>query len=191
MAPEPKPKRKPHEVQVDYTPASSELHKSKKQKETDEARQAAADAEQARAAARAESRAQAQRQREIKAALDTLAAGVSSKASDHPIVENEGDSGPSFADYGTVVGNIFYRAWITPDNAVNRLAQTKARIVVSRDGRVVSAEIVGPCGEKDVDKSVERALRAVTSLPPFPAGAHDDQRTFLINFDLKAKVDAG
>jgi len=188
LAPEPKPRRKPHEVQVDYTPASTQFNKSKKQKETDEARQAAIEADQARAAARASARAEARRQREIKAALDTLASGVAATAAQHVTIDNEGEGGPSFADYKTVIYSIYNRNWIRPDSTVNRGAQAKVRILVGRDGSIISAEIVTPSGEASMDRSVERDLRSVKSLPPFPAGAQDQQRSFFILFDLSTEA---
>jgi hypothetical protein len=38
-----------------------------------------------------------------------------------------------------------------------------------------------------VDKSVQRTLDRVTFIAPFPEGAKDKQRTYTINFNLKAK----
>ena len=76
---------------------------------------------------------------------------------------------------------------VTPD----RLATADARIVVARDGSIISAELVRRSGNPQVDRSVERALRAVTKLPPFPAGSHDEERTFTIQFDLQSKEGTG
>jgi fido (protein-threonine AMPylation protein) len=38
-----------------------------------------------------------------------------------------------------------------------------------------------------VDHSIQATLDRVTFVAPFPEGAKDSQRTFIINFSLKAK----
>ncbi|HWD20111.1 MAG TPA: energy transducer TonB [Verrucomicrobiae bacterium] len=182
LLPAPKPARKTHEVQVDYTPYNASANKVKKPK-TDENDEAAANAAAAASAARAEAR----RQKAFRQALASLDSGLTSKASSRSAPEdNPGEGGPSFADYGSVVRSIYDGKWMRPDNVANKFAITRVKIVVAHDGAIMSAEIVGPSGESVVDKSVERALRAVSSLPEFPHGATDSQRTFYINFNLHA-----
>jgi TonB family protein len=58
---------------------------------------------------------------------------------------------------------------------------------VARDGRIIRATIVDRSGNRVLDLSVQKALDSVTKLPPFPEGSRDDQRTFTIDFNLKAK----
>jgi TonB family protein len=73
----------------------------------------------------------------------------------------------------------------------DRVTGPEARVVVARDGAIRSAELVTSSGDPALDKSVERALRAVTKLPPFPAGAQEEERTFRIRLNLDAKKASG
>jgi len=63
----------------------------------------------------------------------------------------------------------------------------KVKVVIARDGAVISDAIITRSGIPSLDKSVDNALRRVQQLPPFPEGAKQTQRTFIINFNLKAK----
>jgi|SRR5271157_4954383 len=176
---EAKPARKTHEIHPDYTPASSVTQK--KNIKTSES-----------AAAESSSRAEARRLNQIAESLDALASGVKSSGAKGTVVEMPGQGGgEAFAGYETVIYNVYYHAWITPDSVANRLAATDAKIVVARDGTILSAEIISKSGEPALDKSVGRVLRAVTKLPPFPASARDEQRSFLIRFNLEAKEASG
>jgi len=176
----PKPeKRKHHEITPTFTPATP---KTKAEQAEDE-----------RAEAKAAARAEARRLAQIARTFDNLATGVKRSAAQATVVaESPGEGGgEAFAGYETVIYNIYYHRWVPPDNAANRLATTDVRIVVARDGTIVSSEIVRRSGEEPMDKSVDRVLREVTKLPPFPAGARDEQRTFIIRFDLESKEGSG
>jgi outer membrane biosynthesis protein TonB len=177
---EARPARKTHEIHVDYTPATSATRQTKTK--TSEA-----------AVAESSSLANARRlRREIAESLDALAAGVKSSGAKGTVVEMPGQGGgEAFAGYETVIYNAYYHAWITPDSVADKLAATDAKIVVARDGTILSAEILSKSGEPALDKSVGRVLRAVTKLPPFPASARDEQRSFLIRFNLEAKEASG
>ena len=108
------------------------------------------------------------------------------------VVEMPGQGGgEAFAGYETVIYNVYFHAWTTPDGVADKLAGTDVKIVVARDGRVLSAEIINKSGERALDNSVERVLREVTKLPPFPASTHDEQRSYLIRFNLEAKEGSG
>jgi TonB family protein len=52
---------------------------------------------------------------------------------------------------------------------------------------VVIANITRPSGDAAVDRSVQATLHRVTFIRPFPEGSTDKQRTYNINFNLKAK----
>jgi TonB family protein len=170
-------KRHSHEVQVDYTPARS-VTKSKKT-ETNQSSESSA-------------RAEARRMKEIESSLGQLASGVRSSGSQDPIVDTEGiGGGEAFAGYRDVVFSAYYHAWITPDNAASRTDTADAKVTIARDGSIMSAELVRPSDDKALDKSVERALREVTKLPPFPASTRDTQRTYVIRFSLEAKEMTG
>jgi len=137
-------------------------------------------------------RAEGRRLKEIENALANLASGVRSSGSQSPIVDVEGiGGGEAFAGYRDVVFSAYYHAWITPDNAASRLGAADAKVTIARDGSILFAELVRPSDDKGLDRSVERALREVTKLPPFPASTRDTQRTYVIRFSLEAKEMTG
>jgi TonB family protein len=170
----------PHEIQPDYTPATVANQKKKVQTT-------------ATATDDSSSRADARRlQKRIAQSLDALATGVRNSGAKGTVVEMPGQGGgDAFAGYETVIYNVYFHAWNTPDGVADKLAGADVKIVVARDGTIISAEIINKSGEPALDKSVERVLRAVTRLPPFPASAHDEQRSYLIRFNLEAKEGSG
>ena len=66
--------------------------------------------------------------------------------------------GEAFVGYETVIYNVYYHAWITPDSVADRLAATDAKIVVARDGTILSAEIISKSGEPALDRSVGKSI---------------------------------
>jgi TonB family protein len=52
---------------------------------------------------------------------------------------------------------------------------------------VISARIITPSGDPGVDASVQHTLDRVPFIAPFPEGAKEKERTYTINFNLKAK----
>ena len=102
-----------------------------------------------------------------------------------------GGGGPSYANYGQVVKTIYTHAWIEPQSVTDEEATATAVIVIARDGTVISARLSKPSGNAEIDASVLRTLRRVTSVPHFPEGAKEEQRTYNINFNLKAKKSFG
>ncbi|MBU6410693.1 MAG: energy transducer TonB, partial [Verrucomicrobia bacterium] len=76
---------------------------------------------------------------------------------------------------------------IPPDNAQNDEANVKVTVTIARDGTVVSARIIGPSDDPGVDASVQRTLERVKFIAPFPEGSTEKERTYTINFNLKAK----
>jgi len=97
-----------------------------------------------------------------------------------------GGGGEAYANYAQVVKTIYEREWVLPDTAAED-AITKVKVTIASDGRVVSAEIVKGSGERGVDKSVQFTLDRVRFIRPFPEGSKDKERTYTINFSLKAK----
>lgn len=102
-------------------------------------------------------------------------------------VEVSGPGGAAYASYRSFVFAAYDNAWQVNPDVSNDDSVVIARVVVHRTGRIISADITQRSGLPAVDKSVQRALEAVTSLPPFPPGASDQERTFVIEFSLKAK----
>jgi TonB family protein len=102
-------------------------------------------------------------------------------------VDMPGTSSVSYASYASIIKTIYTRAWTPPDNAANDTSDVKVRITVSSAGTVLSSEILKSSGDSSVDDSVQRTLDQVTFIAPFPEGSTEKQKTFIINFNLKAK----
>lgn len=103
-----------------------------------------------------------------------------------------GGGGETYAGYGLYVRMIYERAWRPPSEVPANTAVVSARIVVARDGRVTNWEIVQRSGVGALDNSVRRALERVTNIGrPFPEGSKDEQKTFVVDFDLKARRGTG
>lgn len=102
-------------------------------------------------------------------------------------VEVSGPGGAAYASYRSFVFAAYDNAWQVSPDVANDDSVVVARIVIHRSGRIVSAQISQRSGLPALDKSVQRALDSVTSLPPFPQGTTDQERTFVIEFSLKAK----
>lgn len=175
--------RPPHEVVPTFDPVKPSRTRVKPTEET---------AESAEATARERARAEARRLRNIDSAMEKLARNVSRSGAAGTVVSMPGQGGgAAFVGYETYIYNRYYHAWTAPDSVANTAAATFVKIVVARDGSILSAEIMTPSGERSLDRSVERVLREVTKLPPFPAGATDDQRSFVIRFHLENKEGSG
>jgi len=166
-----------HEVQISNTPAHAAT--SAKKPQTNQSSQSSA-------------RAAARRLKEIENALADLASDVRSSGSQSQVVDVAGiGGGEAFAGYRDAVFSAYYNAWITPDHAANRMGAVDAKVTIARDGSIMTAELVLPSDDKALDRSVERALREVTKLPPFPTSTQDTQRTYVIRFSLEAKELSG
>jgi len=146
---------------------------------------------EASAAAREADKKRAQEMADIFAGLDSTlhSKEPASKVVDFASVGEGG--GEAFVNYRTAVFNAYYQAWKTPEGTTHNLPVTDAKIVVLRDGTVTLSEIVNKSGDTAMDRSVQRALNAVRHLPPFPPGAQEAERSFIIRFNLEAKREAG
>jgi TonB family protein len=137
----------------------------------------------AAAAAQAEARAQQRRAQAVRSALRDLKGNLTSAT----VVDAPGSGSAAYANYRDVVGSIYYAAWTPPDDAANDDAITKVSVTIASDGTVVAARIITPSGDAGVDNSIQRALDRVTFIAPFPEGATEKERVFIIKFNLKAK----
>lgn len=164
--------------------------------------------ERERAAKEAREREEAQRQADIRAqmeirdamqreykerqqALNGIVGSIENKMSSGVAIEMpQGDGSQAFINYADFIWSKYYQAWVTPDDRDVR-NPVKVEIVVARDGRIISANIVKSSGDAALDKSVRQALDRVRSLPAFPQGAKDAERTFKISFNLKSKNQRG
>lgn len=128
--------------------------------------------------------------RDTMAALGTIVGKVDTGLAKTTNIEMPGPGGEAFINYADLIYTRYYQAWQTPDGRDVRNA-VKVEIVVARDGRVISSNVIRTSGDSVLDKSVRQALDRVTKLPAFPEGAKDAQRTFRINFELKSKRQFG
>ncbi len=119
----------------------------------------------------------------IASALRALRANLSAPTTVAPV----GNSSVAAANYAQVVKSVYEQAWVPPDDTASDDANVKVRVTIASDGRVISAEVIGPSGDANVDRSVQNTLDRVTDIEPFPAGSTDMERTYIINFNLKAK----
>jgi len=101
-------------------------------------------------------------------------------------VDMPGNSSVAYANYATVVKSVYEQAWILP-NDVSDNANTKVSVTIANDGTVISARIITPSGDAGLDASVQRTLERVKSIAPFPEGATEKERTYIINFNPQVK----
>lgn len=119
----------------------------------------------------------------IASALRALRKNLSAPTTVAPV----GNSSVAAANYAQVVKSVYEQAWTPPDSTASDDANVKVRVTIASDGRVISAEVIGPSGDASVDRSVQNTLDRVTDIAPFPPGSADTERTYIINFNLKAK----
>jgi TonB family protein len=117
------------------------------------------------------------------AAAQNMKAGTATTIEDF----GPGDGGPSVGNYADLVRTKYEIAWQAPDDTATDDAITKVSVTIARDGTVLARHITRPSGDAQVDRSVQRTLDRVTFIAPFPEGAKDKQRTYIINFNLRAK----
>jgi TonB family protein len=170
--PTPKPPKQKHEIKVDLTEVTRNPKKAQEHPDTH---------------AEKEAQKLAQRALERERAFNKVLNTIRDKATTSTSIDMPGDSTEAYASYASIVKTVYTEAWIMPQNADNDLANVKVSITIANTGRVMDAHIVEPSGDASVDRSVQRTLDRVTELRPFPDGATDKERTYIINFNLKAK----
>jgi TonB family protein len=104
---------------------------------------------------------------------------------------NGAGGGPGAANYSQAVLGAYDDAWNPPAELAADAAVAYVRVTVHRTGRIVDARIITRSNNALMDRSVQNALEAVKSLPPFPEGAKDLERVFKIEFNLKVKRGIG
>ncbi|MBM3838552.1 MAG: hypothetical protein FJ398_11420 [Verrucomicrobia bacterium] len=205
--PEPKPAKKPEpertppkpKPDLTQTPATKPLEKpatkpAKPKHEIKPTFDKSADSARALAEAKARAKAEADQKavqarllekwNQVGRSLKNLSSGTS--------VEIPGPGGEFFfANYRQYVKSVFENAWLPPDDVNDDSVVVKTEVVILRDGTIRSARIIRRSGIPALDQSVERALSLKDPLRPFPEGTKDTERTFYINFNLKAKRSTG
>ena len=181
IPPEP-PKARPtrrHEIEPNLKPVfrSSERRSSTPRRRAEEAAREEADA------------AAAARQREFGNVIGAIRGGLSGNTDIEPVEGGEGGTGgEAYGNYAQAIKSIYDHAWYDPPQDVtDESLNVLVKIVIRRDGKVISARIEVPSKNTALDQSVRRALDRVKEVPHFPAGAKDEERSYTINFNLRAK----
>jgi TonB family protein len=126
-------------------------------------------------------------QKELAKAIGQVRENMTQGFNSGTAVHVGGPPGPAYASYRSFVFAAYDNVWQVSPDVANDDSVVVARVVIHRSGRIVSAQISQRSGLPALDKSVQRALDSVTSFPAFPQGTTDQERTFVIEFSLKAK----
>ena len=151
--------------------------------------------ERAKAAAEAKEAAQkrAEYRRELANKLDKVTDGLKAGFEGGTKVDVGGPGGEAYASYAALVQAAYDGAWrVLPDLASADHIVT-VEIVIASSGQIVGQRIVSRSNNAKMDRSVQNALDKVKQqgLPPFPQGSRHAERTFTIEFNLKARRLAG
>lgn len=153
---------------------------------SDKDKQRAKQEAEAREATRQQRIADAQRQKvaqQIGIAADAMQRGFKGGTQ----VEVGGPGGEAYANYASLVQAAYEDAWHIIQDLTDDDEIAVVRVTITRDGRVVAARITDRSKSASMNKSVQRALDAVKRLPPFPDFIKEPERSFTIEFNLKAK----
>jgi len=170
--PRPAPARKPSRPSPPRTPHRIKINLHPEKRQPDRTTQRAA---QRQVAAR-------------RARFNSAIQGLQAKLSSSTKISWAGPQGRSYADYATYVKSLYDRAWIAPEEINDTSATVKARVVIARDGPIITAEIVSSSGIIALDRSVRDALDRVKTIgKPFPQDVKETQRTYTLKFNLQAR----
>lgn len=99
---------------------------------------------------------------------------------------NLGTAGVSYASYDAIVKQRYTSSWNPTVDLDSGSNTVKVKIIVLRDGTVKQANIIGKSGNASLDADVQRLINRITTIGrPFPDGAKESQREYIINFNLK------
>jgi TonB family protein len=93
------------------------------------------------------------------------------------------------AQWATSVLKSFKNTWQAESAGIS-LHQAfiiETRVIVARNGEVVSAAITKPSGNQQADTLAAQVLKSVKQVPPIPAGLPDVQKTFIIVFNARPR----
>lgn len=124
-------------------------------------------------------------------AFNKAARSIGNNTSSATIIDaafGPGGGGPTYASYASWVQTVYLGAWVPPDSIESASAIARASITIASDGRIVSSRIISKSGDREIDESVQRTLDRVTTIGrPFPEGMKENQHTYILRFDAKAK----
>jgi TonB family protein len=141
---------------------------------------------------RQEARAEADARRKLARQFGRAADRLGTEMSDATSVElpGPGGGGVPYANWRQAIKSLYSNAWVLPEGAEEE-ATTTASVTIARDGTVLSARITRRSGDTVADSSVQATLDRVRVAQPLPENVTEDQRTIIINFNVKAKQSLG
>ncbi len=119
--------------------------------------------------------------------IDGVIGGVGKSLGNKAVAVPLGDGGAAYVNYGSLIGEYYKRAILASRPEGDEDAVAVIRIVVTRNGTVKDAEWVRKTGSSLLDKAVDRAMKTVRTLPAFPEGSTDTERTFMLPIGFEAK----
>ncbi len=94
-----------------------------------------------------------------------------------------GGGGETYAGVEQAILSAYDRVWVSPEGMDTSEAVVEVSVTIEADGTVTSAHITRPSGDARVDKSVQRALEQISSIP----GWDGKRRTVEFTFKSRAK----
>jgi TonB family protein len=88
------------------------------------------------------------------------------------------------ANYESLIRKKYMDATIHP-GAIGGDPVVKVRLVIARNGTVLSARVTGKSGVASWDRSVQKVLDRVKFIKPFPEAMKGSQQTFSLNFNSR------
>jgi outer membrane biosynthesis protein TonB len=184
-AAEPVPsEKKPKKTKVEETDDAEEVTVGKKKIVLDLKREKVSEKDSSDARAQARSTARSA-QAQLSERVSQIVGAINRNASTGTPIEIPGPGGEAYADYGQVVELFYRQAWTPPPDLADDAATVEATVVILRSGTVDSFRITKHSGQGALDKSVGR-LESIRFIRPFPDGARDDKRKFIIEFNLRS-----
>ena len=89
------------------------------------------------------------------------------------------------ANYESLIRRKYMDATIHP-GAISGDPVVKVRLVIARNGRILSARVTSKSGVASWDRSVQKALDRVKLIKPFPESMKGSQQTFNLNFNSRS-----
>ena len=166
VKPNPKPKPVKPKIKVN-------MNSTMRQPDTQKVKAQQAAAERAR-------QAEAKRQAALKQSLNNLDSKLSGRTS-----VNVPQGRYAAANYESLIRRKYVDATIHP-GTISGDPVVKVQLVISRNGNVISARIIGESGLASWDRAVQKALDRVKRIAPFPAGMSGAKKTFNLNFNSRS-----
>jgi TonB family protein len=106
-------------------------------------------------------------------------------------IDIPGPGGVAYASYGLYLKKLYEGAWIPPMAGRGDEPIVEVEIVIAKDGTVLSSRVIKPSGRRELDNSINNALKRVRKARPLPEGTKDEKRLFKLEFNLTEKLSVG